>query len=156
MAYQKEYWSKHYVLIAPLWNWNQQMQKLVESILSSNRTFMELKYARSKDGRNETLCSNRTFMELKSAKARLAQQRKSVLIAPLWNWNLLRLPFRTPCARSNRTFMELKWHLIVVRRLRTRSSNRTFMELKCVTSIHVSILALVLIAPLWNWNVFRR
>ena len=39
--------------------------------------------------------------------------------------------------RSNRTFMELKYHVVEVRRVVYRS-NRTFMELKLVSRIYIA------------------
>ena len=54
-----------------------------------------------------------------------------VLIAPLWNWNGGEPPTTegTP-ARSNRTFMELKYGSKLQAASDDLSSNRTFMELK--------------------------
>ena len=35
------------VLIAPLWNWNRDINNLAESEIRSNRTFMELKWEKN-------------------------------------------------------------------------------------------------------------
>ena len=52
--------------------------------------------------------SNRTFMELKYGHWFAEDTKSSVLIAPLWNWNI-RQSGRTFAGKgSNRTFMELK------------------------------------------------
>ena len=80
------------------------------------------------------------------------KQKALVLIVPLWNWNLSVYDdkARFPC--FNRTFMELKCHLVHPVRLVTKSFNRTFMELKLVCSDSATLIRFVLIVPLWNWN----
>ena len=56
---------------------------------------------------------NRTFMELKSILAQSDIKRRSVLIVPLWNWNMGIDKNLTPEEYSfNRTFMELKFQKI--------------------------------------------
>ena len=53
---------------------------------SSNRTFMELKYAKIAEENGVECCSNRTFMELKCMNRRIIGRKVAiVLIAPLWN-----------------------------------------------------------------------
>ena len=49
---------------------------------------MELKYGTITFEKVQKFRSNRTFMELKFGSDRRAADRKPVLIAPLWNWNL--------------------------------------------------------------------
>ena len=53
------------VLIVPLWNWNNVEDYTLEKLISSNRTFMELKYV------SKYATKDMSF----------------VLIVPLWNWN---------------------------------------------------------------------
>ena len=53
------------VLIVPLWNWNRVACEFSLAIVSSNRTFMELKYTIIKNNSETLHGSNRTFMELK-------------------------------------------------------------------------------------------
>ena len=129
-------WTKgRKVLIAPLWNWNRQRHSKPWQSLCSNRTFMELKLRGNTDIDIVDYCSNRTFMELKFVYYHLSRFCSLVLIAPLWNWNLLAATLVVLDISSNRTFMELKW------------SKRSLRLLKPST---------VLIAPLWNWNSGNR
>ena len=96
------------VLIVPLWNWNYLGAPHTMFVVSSNRTFMELKSPCTID--NETI--------------------PRVLIVPLWNWNK-DFPLKDVTAESsNRTFMELKYRSSLKSIRRSPSSNRTFMELK--------------------------
>ena len=74
------------VQIVPLWNWNYIRYIISCQSLSSNCTFMELKY----------------FM---LAWLICVMQ---VQIVPLWNWNRAVHLFKRKGARSNCTFMELK------------------------------------------------
>ena len=54
--------------------------------VSSNRTFMELKFEKKSAKVHQFERSNRTFMELKYNKLReLAKEKTKVLIVPLWN-----------------------------------------------------------------------
>ena len=52
---------------------------------SSNRTFMELKWAFICCFLRSAICSNRTFMELKFYRANWYGGGFVVLIVPLWN-----------------------------------------------------------------------
>ena len=54
----------------------------------------------------------------------------TVLIVPLWNWNLDSTVKASAKVGSNRTFMELKSHLRASELVAPVCSNRTFMELK--------------------------
>ena len=55
-----------WVLIVPLWNWNDREFGTRESKDPRlNRTFMELKLGRWNKGEGNLKCLNRTFMELK-------------------------------------------------------------------------------------------
>ena len=77
------------VLIAPLWNWNDQLMILIFPRFES---------------------SNRTFMELKFQMSPFWIVFPIVLIAPLWNWNeVAESILISEEASSNRTFMELKF-----------------------------------------------
>ena len=80
-----------------------------------------------------------------------------VLIVPLWNWNV-RWCFNsyTSWRCSNRTFMELKFHLCVKTPQRGNCSNRTFMELKFYKAYYDRFGLVVLIVPLWNWNDWKE
>ena len=51
---------------------------------------------------------------------------------------------------SNRTFMELKYGLRIMRIMRSGCSNRTFMELKLLSDNVKTNFFIVLIVPLWN------
>ena len=53
------------VLIVPLWNWNYFAISSPLAVVCSNRTFMELKFAKYEYKKKEEKGSNRTFMELK-------------------------------------------------------------------------------------------
>ena len=48
-------------------------------------------------------------MELKSSAELTMHFVKTVLIVPLWNWNVGILDERSSFVCFNRTFMELKW-----------------------------------------------
>ena len=69
---------------------------------------MELKLLYDGESVREVLCSNRTFMELKLEEFMISGAAIYVLIAPLWNWNILAAPAAGNIVGSNRTFMELK------------------------------------------------
>ena len=120
------------VLIVPLWNWNTKYRPHRKHRVSSNRTFMELKF------RLLDLCGYGI----------------AVLIVPLWNWNSdVRKVFPLDSYGSNRTFMELKLLLMPSTNSIVLRSNRTFMELKFLSMMAFLTLYHVLIVPLWNWNM---
>ena len=100
---------KIYVLIVPLWNWNSCILDLIKFNLSSNRTFMELKWMYPHESRLGITGSNRTFMELKLNTTKLGDLYYYVLIVPLWNWNPEMSEEPIKALSSNRTFMELKF-----------------------------------------------
>ena len=82
-------WFDTLVQIVPVWNWNFCPIFKININLSSNCTFMELKYwlSGSQEGGSE------------------------VLIVPLWNWNAHRREYRSSMlSGSNCTFMELKYN----------------------------------------------
>ena len=92
---------------------------------------MELKYDSAECDEVVLLSSNRTFMELKYVKPNGIWDIRLVLIVPLWNWNGNSVKkYFVWCTCSNRTFMELKSQYEILRNKREWSSNRTFMELK--------------------------
>ena len=62
----------------------------------------------------------------------------------------VRVPWLQHAARSNRTFMELKWAKDAADLFASSCSNRTFMELKCETYNVYRRESAVLIVPLWN------
>ena len=66
-------------------------------------------------------------------------------------FNIVRL--KADKSGSNRTFMELKWRSLPLPAAQSFSSNRTFMELKSRYQAAPFYFSLVLIAPLWNWNI---
>ena len=70
-------------------------------------------------------------MELKSIWETKSESLASVLIVPLWNWNI-------HCQTKNQAA--------------DASSNCTFMELKSVMVNGKPDGERVLIVPLWNWN----
>ena len=76
-----------FVLIVPLWNWNQKESASFVDMECLNRTFMELKLTQGVDGDYVVECLNRTFMELKHYTWEGAKAQEFVLIVPLWNWN---------------------------------------------------------------------
>ncbi len=103
------------VLIAPLWNWNLDAASARSWHQCSNRTFMELKFVKVRKDRVRKVCSNRTFMELKFLSLSHILHIFTVLIAPLWNWNIsIILQMMRSYISSNRTFMELKWLLLLL------------------------------------------
>ena len=75
------------VLIVPLWNWNKLACTIIEVLISSNCTFMELKWVWANKANAYDWSSNCTFMELKFNFNNETTRRNSVLIVPLWNWN---------------------------------------------------------------------
>ena len=118
------------VLIVPLWNWNNRSAACSLSSLSSNCTFMELKLHQGSQGYAVGKRSNCTFMELKLVNHAPLVEKQSVLIVPLWNWNLV-------CAqKGTQTIVVLivplwnwnKWASIW--ETKSECSNCTFMELK--------------------------
>ena len=58
--------------------------------------------------------------------------------------------------RSNCTFMELKCPYSPIRCCESSCSNCTFMELKYVKQRRSVWSEIVLIVPLWNWNVWYK
>ena len=97
---------------------------------------------------------NRTFMELKYCKKCFVLQMNFVLIVPLWNWNQwLGADYLTQPTSFNRTFMELKYGWTSSYQSWNGSFNRTFMELKWIFWSEITYLLIVLIVPLWNWNM---
>ena len=76
------------VLIVPLWNWNTESRPVTDMGQGSNRTFMELKWRSRLTLQRWVLSSNRTFMELKLRNGVEWFLWLSVLIVPLWNWNV--------------------------------------------------------------------
>ena len=96
--------------------------------------------------------SNRTFMELKYVSVIPPTLNLTVLIVPLWNWNLQNRIINSTSICSNRTFMELKYTTSLCEAPSFERSNRTFMELKCKIAKARSYGLSVLIVPLWNWN----
>ena len=120
------------VLIEPLWNWN--------------RLYRQVRQVRT--------CLNRTFMELKWVRPAWALELLAVLIEPLWNWNRTRATTQQPRTRLNRTFMELKSNTGDRSAATNTGLNRTFMELKCDDMRELGHrIIVVLIEPLWNWNI---
>ena len=57
---------------------------------------------------NTLISFNRTFMELKLVKGIICNTLANVLIVPLWNLNNIRLQAYKKRKSFNRTFMELK------------------------------------------------
>ena len=89
----------------------------IESILYHARTWIATKFQSHLYGierwwrarRSPALrCFNRTFMELKVSWAVRRAGKRSVSIAPLWNWKVVALQLIGGHDRFNRTFMELK------------------------------------------------
>ena len=122
--------SRWWVLIVPLWNWNQLARDCFILSFCFNRTFMELKSCCSYCSSIASTCFNRTFMELKSVLNPFWTVVLLVLIVPLWNWNYE--------------------HLVSL--YEYFGFNRTFMELKYRQKVGANLFCAVLIVPLWNWN----
>ena len=120
--------------------------------MSSNRTFMELKWFQILSGLRHLPVLIVPLWNWNRGAGSLSRTKFAVLIVPLWNWNndwhrllvkynkVLIVPlwnwneghqshYRKPW-RSNRTFMELKLVRHPNRECRKMCSNRTFMELK--------------------------
>ena len=121
-----------FVLIAPLWNWNERSQSSWTSCWRSNRTFMELKLMVAPYFTAACMVLIAPLWNWNGCRGPWCRFRPAVLIAPLWNWN------------QKENAAALKDYL---------GSNRTFMELKWIRRCSASqMLKHVLIAPLWNWN----
>ena len=123
---------------------------------------------------NFYFCFNRTFMELKCTIARQEIVPDSVLIVPLWNWNVVWTSDKTsdsfvlivPLWNWNHDQQQKRQPLRCVLIVPLwnwncclASSwpccwgfNRTFMELKSKAGNDALCHGLVLIVPLWNWN----
>ena len=125
--------SRIVVLIVPLWNWNDLTASTNALSTGFNRTFMELKCNTAVTQNTIPFRFNRTFMELKFIHVRIRSRVVSVLIVPLWNWNIQGTTGESPCD----------------------CFNRTFMELKCCIANSSTTDGTVLIVPLWNWNTLR-
>ena len=141
------------VLIAPLWNWNNQLlniQFYLDVVLIAPLWNWNA-FAPSVN-RETNIGSNRTFMELKSVYLQVFLLRHLVLIAPLWNWNM-----NEPIINWSLSIVLIAplWNCVNCSLWRW-SSNRTFMELKFRWYWSIPLLRYVLIAPLWNWNVRWR
>ena len=103
---------RSFVLIVPLWNWNHAHMLRTCKGCSFNRTFMELKSCKEYAYNPRSFRFNRTFMELKFQARQFRMLQISVLIVPLWNWNINLLLWISQEGLSfNRTFMELKYLL---------------------------------------------
>ena len=114
-------------------------------------------------------------MELKLEVTDRAFRKVRVLIEPLWNWNGMKNETDATKPGLNRTFMELKPEKGGTQLVVYHSLNRTFMELKlykggfvepyvaCLNRTFMELkqeewkwslfLGIVLIEPLWNWNL---
>mgnify|MGYP007010845778 CR=1 FL=1 len=96
--------------------------------------------------------SNCTFMELKYHLSYIGIDRWSVLIVPLWNWNLW---FQSLLFYFFPVLIVPLWNWnlnLIVALIQNFSSNCTFMELKfCRGNCNYKSTS-VLIVPLWNWN----
>ena len=143
-----------FLLIEPLWNWNNDVQKGARrQSYSFNRTTMELKHAIGGEALAAYFSFNRTTMELKPrycqprhwwrfAFNRTTMELKRVLydylgsprlllIEPLWNWNHISSPTKGfSISAFNRTTMELKLAWKPASLSPRMSFNRTTMELK--------------------------
>jgi len=78
------------LLIAPMWNWNTIVSNLVcFAGVAVNRTNVELKF-NSQDGKFLLIKAvNRTNVELKSYDKAVGYVQQALLIAPMWNWNIV-------------------------------------------------------------------
>ena len=81
----------HGLLIAPLWNWNSKDIGIASpSTLAFNRTIVELKLRLQVQPLVSSKTFNRTIVELKRySPFAFSFLGGRLLIAPLWNWNLL-------------------------------------------------------------------
>ena len=144
-----------------------------------NRTTMELKLHFLHEPNRSDHAFNRTTMELKHSARNKNCLSRHLLIEPLWNWNQpletrawrLRLLLIEPlwnwnkiCSRHdcllliafNRTTMELKPRFKAAIARQCFAFNRTTMELKLgIFNPLALIRAILLIEPLWNWNVIN-
>ena len=76
--------------------------------VSTNRTFMELKYQKqADDGKNRAYQSNLYGIEI--CFVVVLPSFVAVPIEPLWNWNEEAGELELPEESTNRTFMELKF-----------------------------------------------
>ena len=86
--FQHLVWQSRTVQIVPLWNWNIWSSISYTIVISSNCTFMELKFVIVAWSLLVEMGSNCTFMELKFDRRQRNERSHRVLIVPLWNWNI--------------------------------------------------------------------
>ena len=120
----------HFVLIVPLWNWNQFFVWFCHRHFSINCTVVELKPFLSLLRLLLCSCINCTVVELKrgdppegacpgvvlivplwnwnSVLSNCSLSSSKVLIVPLWNWNCRRWQSFCACLSINCTVVELK------------------------------------------------
>ena len=95
-------------------------------------------------------------MELKWPICLITYQTETVLIVPLWNWNIS----NRQALQSRRDVLIVplwNWNKILWSSFTSLSgSNRTFMELKLLAGMAEAAYSYVLIVPLWNWNWISR
>ena len=147
------YIKAFFVSIVPLWNWNMRIKSLLVWLNLFQSYLYGIEISTKIDRMNTALL---------------------VSIVPLWNWNIgvEFSKFCQPC--FNRTFMELKYCLLMPFLTLKHCFNRTFMELKSLTDsyyyqdfwfqsylygieilvwVMIHLMMIVSIVPLWNWNM---
>ena len=113
---------------------------------------MELKYGRRARKRSARSVLIAPLWNWNIFRFSLQSLQKIVLIAPLWNWNegnLFQEDQQPPVLIAPLWNWNLDSHLSILCRV---CSNRTFMELKWYEYPLFTLVTTVLIAPLWNWN----
>ena len=80
------------LLIEPVWNWNDcYLWRSLRRLSAFNRTSMELKRGGFAHAMSATFSFNRTSMELKLLIFHPVRIYVTLLIEPVWNWNLLQV-----------------------------------------------------------------
>ncbi len=144
------------LLIAPIWNWNRVLRWVEDRAEQTfNRTNMELKLSFCTPMRRSISTFNRTNMELKRRSSKKALFIGLLLIAPIWNWNLLLqvwclLPVGLLIAPIWNWNMNTSWKHLQMRQLLIAPiwnwNQLLFDGFVCDF--------VLLIAPIWNWNFF--
>ena len=164
------------LLIAPVWNWNYLQPPAAASRLAFwshqfgietflwcgqslaeypfNRTSLELKRSWCVSWTMLLMTFNRTSLELKPDSDRDSAVNSTLLIAPVWNWNLFTRSATQPTTPTfNRTSLELKRRFGCRGSDELRPFNRTSLELKpALDDKNGAPSPRLLIAPVWNWN----
>ena len=125
-----------------------------ETLESSNRTFMELKFVTEIAKVSFAVVLIVPLWNWNGSEQWRWRGYDRVLIVPLWNWNMIAFLIPSRSLRQVLIVPLWNWNISVCAfLLRARGSNRTFMELKLKNAVQTELKSAVLIVPLWNWNL---